>query len=165
MEEKLYSAILSDTYTARKLQKRLRVLKNYFLSQFFNSSAPTGDEDEIVEEREWLESIDKENLAQITKDNVYQVFANLEARIKQIKLLTIYIAFDLPKEEITRLGKKLRVDYGGDFIFDVKFDPNIIGGSALVWGGVYKDYSVRSLIEHNKQDILGAFRSYVVRKQ
>lgn len=164
MEDQFYSAILTDTYTARKLQKRLRVLKGYLLSKLFNSTLSEVDQNELNEEKEWFDSIDQKLIEQINKDTVYQLFTNLENKIKQIRLLTIYVAFDLPKDEITRLGRTLRHTYGNDFLFDIKFDPNIIAGAAFVWQGVYKDYSVRSLIGQRKQEILSEFRHYVGRK-
>lgn len=165
MEEQFYSAILTDTYTARKLQKRLRVLKGFLLGKLFNAPQSESDQSELLEEKEWFDGIDKQLLDQIDKDSVYQLFTNLENKIKQIRLLTIYIAFEMPKDEITRLGRTLRHVYGNDFLFDIKFDPNIIAGAAFVWQGVYKDYSIRSLIDQHKQDILSEFRHYVGRKQ
>ena len=164
MEEELFKAILTDTYTARKLQKRVRVLKMYMLGKIFNSSTQPLDENEMAEEKAWFESISFKFESQITKDNVYQIFANLEARIKAIRLLTVYVAFDMPQDEITRLGKALRQVYGEQFLFDIKFDPNVIGGAAFVWNGVYRDFSVRSMVESRKQEILLEFRTFVGRK-
>ena len=164
MEEKLFHAILTDTYTARKLRKRLRVLKMFLLGSIFHSPIQPLQEAEIEEEKEWFQSIDVDLLSQITKDTIYQVFEHLEARMNGMKLLTIYVAFEMPKEEITRLGKTLRESYGQTFLFDIKFDPNVIGGAAFVLNGVYKDYSVRSMINSRKQVILSEFRNYVGRK-
>lgn len=165
MEEELYKAILNQTYTARNLQKRIRVLKMYLLSKLFTQSAQPSPsvENEIVEEKEWLESINFKLISQITTQNVYQIFEKLEQRIQLQKVLTIYVGFDLPKDEISRLGVNLRSTYGPDFIFEIKFDPNVIGGVAFVWNGVYKDFSVRSMIEAKKDEILSGFRMFVGR--
>jgi hypothetical protein len=164
MEEELFKAILTDTYTARKLQKRVRVLKMYMLGKIYNSTTQPLDESEMEEEKAWFESINFRFVSQVTKDNVYQIFANLETRIKSIRLLTVYVAFDMPQVEITRLGKALRQVYGEQFLFDIKFDPNVIGGAAFVWNGVYRDFSVRSMIESRKQEILSEFRTFVGKK-
>jgi len=164
MEEKFYLAILTDTYTARKLQKRLRVLKGYLLSKLFNAPLSEADHCELAEEKEWFESIDPVLLEQINKNTVYTLFTTLENKIKQVRLLTVYVAFEMPKDEITRLGRTLRHTYGVDFLFDIKFDPNIIAGASFVWQGVYKDYSIRSLIDQHKEEILSEFRHYVGRK-
>jgi hypothetical protein len=164
MEEELFKAILTNTYTARKLQKRVRVLKMYMLGKIYNSTIQPLDESEMEEEKAWFESINFNFVSEITKDNVYQIFASLEARIKSIPLLTVYVAFDMPQEEITRLGKALRQVYGEQFLFDIKFDPNVIGGAAFVWNGVYRDFSVRSMIESRKKEILSEFRTFVGRK-
>jgi hypothetical protein len=164
MEEELFKAILTNTYTARKLQKRVRVLKMYMLGKIYNSTIQPLDESEMEEEKAWFESINFNFVSEITKDNVYQIFASLEGRIKSIPLLTVYVAFDMPQEEITRLGKALRQVYGEQFLFDIKFDPNVIGGAAFVWNGVYRDFSVRSMIESRKKEILSEFRTFVGRK-
>lgn len=165
MEEELFKSILVDTYTVRKLQKRVRVLKMYMLTKIFNSAIQPLEESEMQEEKEWFESIHFKFVSQITKDNVYQIFANLEERIKAIRLLTVYVAFEMPKDELTRFGKALREVYGPDFLFDIKFDPNVIGGAAFVWNGIYRDFSVRSMIESRKQEILSEFRTFVGRSK
>ncbi len=166
MEDQLYKTILKDTFTARRLQKRLRVLKGMLLTKLYGRSDKQPiDQVELDEEQSWLQSLEPGVLNQIDKDNLSPVFNNLENRIKNSKLLTIYIAFDMPKDELNRLGLTLRQTYGEQFLFDVKFDPNVIGGVALVWNGIYKDYSVRSLIGQRKSDILSAFRNFVGRSQ
>ncbi len=161
MEDQIFSAILANTYTARKLQKRLRVLKMSLLSRIFGTTNQIGDTTEIEEEQDWLSSLSPELLAQINKDTVYPLFEKLETKIKNIEILTVYLALELPKEELARLASVLRSEYGSAFLFDIKFDPNIIAGASVVWKGIYKDYSVRSMIGERKNEILTEFRRFV----
>ena len=163
MEDQLYKAIISNTYTAREFQKRLRVLKGYLLAHLFGSSSPDTDRAEMDQEMNWIQSLDQSLFSQIGQKNFYTIFGNLDKRIKSVSLLTIYVAFDMPKDEVTRLGQTLRQTYGADFLFDIRFDPNVIAGTALVWNGIYKDYSVRSHIQAKKSEILTAFRNFMGR--
>ncbi len=163
MEDQLYKSIISNTYTAREFQKRLRVLKGYLLITLFGGQSKDADQAEIDQESRWIQTLDRSLLNQINSKNFYPLFESLDKKIKSVRLLTIYISFDMPKDEVARLGQTLRQTYGADFLFDVRFDPNVIGGVALVWNGIYKDYSVRSNIDGKKAEILTAFRKFMGR--
>jgi F0F1-type ATP synthase delta subunit len=97
----------------------------------------------------------------ITPQNIYATFETLEKDIKTIEPLILYLPYELPDEEISQIGTKLRADYGNKFLIEVNIDPNLIAGCALSFKGIYKDYSIKQKIADNKQQILSTFRQYV----
>lgn len=77
-------------------------------------------------------------------------FDAARATIEAIEPLYLYLACDLPQEEVTKIAQKLRKDYGKDFLIETKVQPELIGGCAMSYKGVYKDYSLKGKIQNLK---------------
>lgn len=138
--------ILKDTYTISQLRHKISVLKQSFLQHFFSG--------QTIE-------INQNHLKFINKDNVYQVFDDLEKEIAKFIPLTIYLTFEPDEATLTQIGQYGRKIFGPSLLFDVKYDPRLIAGAALVWKGVYRDYSLRSKIEERKMLILDTFKKFL----
>lgn len=76
-----------------------------------------------------------------------------EKEIEKVRELVICSAFPLSVEAIENLCRKARKLFNQELFIDVKVDPGLIGGAALVWKGRYRDYSLKAKFEE-KQDIL-----------
>ena len=72
----------------------------------------------------------------------------------------VYTPVIIPDETIPELGQKIRATFG-TVLFELRFDPDLIGGCALVWKGVYKDYSLRAKIAEKHKEILEGFKSFL----
>ncbi len=70
--------------------------------------------------------------------------------IKAIEPLYFYLPFELPEEEILKISSKLRRDYGKQFLIETRVDPQLLGGCALSYKGVYKDYSLKDRLNKTK---------------
>jgi hypothetical protein len=158
--QQLIAKILEDTYTLNKLKVRVPLLKDFLVATFFGSIEEYKKEMSAAEAA-WLESLGPDFFNSFNKTNVYQILAEAEKYLDNLKPLVIYLPIIIPSTELTAVGKKLRADYGHNYIFELKFDPNLIAGCALVWNGVYKDYSLRSSIELKKKQILESFKQFV----
>lgn len=157
----LLDNILANNYTQGEALRRLRVLKSIMISKLFGGSADISQKDISDIDQGWLKTMETKLIDVINKKDVYKTFAQTEEQIKKIKTLVIYLPFDIPEHEIIRLGEKIRSDFGKNFLMELKYDPNLIAGAALVWNGVMKDYSVRQQINQNRQTILEAFKEYI----
>ena len=147
--------LLTATYSLKQLRNRLRVLRNSLLGKFFSAKE---DVEITKKNKTWLVSLPDDFLKQFEKTNVYEKLDSLEKEINNIKPLTIYLAFEIPDEETETLGTYLRREIKPDLVFDVKLDPSLIGGCALSWKGIYKDYSLRASIQAKREQILSSLK-------
>lgn len=139
------SFLLKDTYSTQQLRSRLRALKNYFDEKFFGQNQTLNKEDQ-----DWIKNLNSDFLNQFTKINTAEKLEDLQKEINNLAPLIVYIAYEIPKEHVEKIGVWLRENVNPKLIFEIKLDPNLIGGIALSKGGVYKDYSLRARIEANK---------------
>lgn len=155
--EEIYNKILENTYTFSKLKHRVSLLREYLLARIFSNQKMELN----PEENEWIESLGEDFLQKFTKDNVYQYLDSIESTVKSQKPLVIYLTFDPGVNETAKIGQYLRSNFTDIPIFDLKIDPELIGGCALVSKGVYKDYSLRAQVDNKKSELLEEFKRYV----
>lgn len=161
MEDEVLKILINSNYTVNQLYTRLRLLHDLLTMMLFNTGEAFNPNLLSNEDKIFIDKVDKDLLAQFNPGNFEEVFRNLEAKIKAIKPLVIYTAVEIPEYEGALIGMYVRRYFKPDLILDFKLDPNLIGGTALVFNGVYKDYSVRKQIEDNKQVIIGQFKDFL----
>lgn len=154
----LMSLFISNCYTTHKVNKRVRNLKNFLTQKIFNSEGL--DEEIDSEELEWVSNLDESLLEKINKDNLGPIFQKIDADLKALKVLTIYFAVQIPQNELDRLGIWLRQNFLKDMLFESRLDPTLLAGSALVWNGVYKDYSIRAKIQEKKIQLIESLKTF-----
>lgn len=152
MTNDLITTFFANTYSLQQAKARLRLLRTYLLRSFY-------EQNQTPETDPWLLSLGDDFYKKFTRDTVYKNLRAIEEAVVKIQPLIFYIAFDIPEEEVNNLGLWFRKNCQSNIIFDIRHDPNLIGGCAMSWHGVYKDYSVRSRIELNKDKILGNIKS------
>lgn len=157
--QQLLNKILEKTYTVNDLARRIRYIKQIAENQVFNSLNNTIES--FQNDAEWINSLGGDFFKSFNRENVYELTEALEKSVNSMKKLVLYLPFELPPEQTVEIGQKLRQDFGPNFIFDPKINPNLIAGCALVWNGVYHDYSVHGRIQEKQSDILSVFRTYV----
>ncbi len=155
---RILDIILTNTYTLSDLKHRLRILKEYLETRFFNK---TGPNEISPADSKWFSTLSKDFFDQFNKDNFSQIFERLEKEIDKITPLVIYLSFDIDEQIKTRISSWLRQNLTQKIIFETRFDPNLIGGVALTFNGIYKDYSLRSKINEQKELILQEFKNYI----
>ena len=150
------ATILSNTYTISQLKHRILILKDYLQETLFGGAKKT---DLANEDTLWLNSLPKDFLQKFTKDNTYDIFASLEKEAGLIKTLTMYLTFEPDSTTLTQIGTRAKTLF--PVLLDIKYDPKLIAGTALVWNGVYKDYSLHSKIEQKNSEILESFKKFL----
>jgi F0F1-type ATP synthase delta subunit len=163
----LLDKILERTFTKPQALSRLRVLKDLALTHLFEETSKKEAEEKPVQspaqETVWIVSLGTDIYKNFTRDNVYQIFNEVETEIKKINPVIVYLPFELPDTELTQLGQYFRRDYGKRLLIDVKLDPSLIAGTALVWNGIYRDYSLRKKINDNRQLIIKTLKESIVK--
>lgn len=92
-------------------------------------------------------------LKDLTKDNYEQAFAKAREELQTIEPLNMYLAAELPEEEMAKILVRLRQDYGPKFLVEVRLDGGLIAGCALAYKGVLKDYSLRARLGENRETL------------
>lgn len=154
----ILTTILKNTYSLTQLKHRLRVLKSYLSSRLFGRESK---EEFATQDSTWLSSLPPGFLQQFNKDNISGIFNEMETKINKLKTLTMYLPFDADEQTLAQIGDMVRKTFTSLIVLDIKFDPNLIAGTALSWNGVYKDYSLRSQIDARKGEILESFKKFL----
>lgn len=159
MNNKIIDTFLEKTYSMQQAKRRLLILKRKLLKQFFKTEIEDPAPD--TEDTNWLDSLGAEFFEQFNNINVYQKIIELEQDLKKNLVLTIYIGFEMPEDEINKLGNWLRNNFKTKMLFETRIDPNVIAGAALSWRGIYKDFSVRQKIDQDQKEILASFKNFL----
>lgn len=163
--DQLLDQILAQTYTKEQALIRLHVLRDLVLVKLFGkekaaSFNKTGHHSPM-QQTSWIVSLGPDIYKHFNRKNVYKIFNTLEEEITKIQPLVVYLPFEIPVNELSAVGVNLRKNYGKRFLLETKLDPSLIAGTALVWNGIYKDYSIRKKIADNRQLILKTLKEYV----
>lgn len=154
----ILDTILKDTFTELQLKHRLRVLKSHLLKALFGGKQTLLSGDDL----NWLGSLSPTLMQTFNKDNVYQIFDEVEKQLAKLPVLTIYLPIASTDNICLQIGSFARQTFQNPkIILLTKYDPTLIAGAALVWKGVYRDYSLRSRIEGRKEEILGNFKKFL----
>ncbi len=152
----MIDVILQNTYTLADLKHRLRILKEYLEGQIFLSPSSLS-----VDDQTWVNSLPKDFLNQFNKDNLSGLFDRLEKELAKISPLVLYLSFNPDPETVSRLSLWLKNNLTQPYLLEIKLDPGLIGGCALVLQGIYQDYSLRARIQQQKNLILQEFKRYI----
>lgn len=158
MAQDLLDVILSTAYTKIEALNRVRALREYVLGQLFGNGKAVSKEHLPTGQSVWLASLDKDFCKSFNRANVYDLLDALEEEVKKIEAIVIYLPFNLPEETVSELGQRLRLLFGPRSLAEIRTDPTLLAGAALVWKGIYKDYSLRKKIKENHQSIAGILR-------
>lgn len=161
--DNILTTILQNTYSLNQLKTRLRLLKSNLLKTFFGGEAATVPDSQSLsaENITWLKSLAPGFYEIFNKDNVYQTFTDLEAKINSLPTLTMYLTFEPDDITLSQIGAFARKTFGPNFLLDTKIDPTLIAGTALVWKGVRKDYSLKAKIAEKKDVISQEFKKFL----
>lgn len=152
------STILKNTYSLSQLRHRLNVFKSQLLQDFFGEDRIEPQAADLA----WLKSLPLDFIRSFNKDNVYQIFEDLDKEIKSVQTLIIYLTFEPDETSLAQIGDYARKTFNNsELILEIRYDPNLIAGAALSWNGLYRDYSLRAKIEERKLEILESFKKFL----
>ncbi len=156
--DSILNTILKDTYTLSSLKHRLNILKSHLLKAFFGTQQ---NQDFEAKDSAWLNSLPPTFYQNFNKDNIYDLFSQVEKQKESLKNLTIYLTFEPDDFTVTQIGAYARRSFGDYLLLDIKYDPNLIAGAAVVWKGIYKDYSLRAQLAEKQSEILQSFKKFL----
>ncbi len=176
LQDKPLALFLSDTYTRNQATRRFRLVKDFVNYQAFGSTSQGGlnqaiksfkaeyvkinERSETEEDMLFLDGLGEAFFQSFKISSLKEDFEQFEKELEATKLVIVYIPFEMPIQEIRKLGVWLKSTLGLETIFDLRFDGNLIGGCALSYRGVYKDLSLKSRIEEHKKQVIDTLISF-----
>lgn len=154
--DNILATILKDTFSLSQLKHRLRILKSNLVETLFSEATTTVSPADL----NWLKSLPPTFYSQFNKDNIYSIFFELDIAVRKSAVLTVYLAFEPDDTTVSQIGLFARKTFLPSLLLDVKLDPNLIAGAALVWKGMYRDYSIKAMLEAKKAEILQGFKKF-----
>ncbi len=177
MNQDLANLFLSKTFTKNQALRRLRLIKELLELLFFQGSNPDDFENTFSKLKakyspnfvgqEGLE-IDVNFIKELGPDffknfssvNINDQLASLEKAVNDTKTILIYLPFELPGDHIIDIGGWLKKNLGVNTLFEINYDPELIGGLAISYKGIFKDYSLRAKVNENKAKVLEVLGGY-----
>lgn len=90
----------------------------------------------------------------VSRHNFKENIEQSEKEIKEMPVLTVYLALELQGPQLELLSSELVSNFSkSQFLIDFKLDPGLVAGCAMVWEGKYGDFSVKRLLEQNNGEI------------
>jgi len=164
--DEIISKILTTSFTKTDINRRMRLLREYLEQVYFKSEkmdttkflisrqATTDDIDVFLN---WGDNFFKN----FNQENIYKIITRISDVVKKMPVITIYIPYEPVPAEIIKLGRWCRKNITEGVIVDLKTEPTLLRGCALVWKGMYRDYSLRYYMMKKRGEIERVLEEYV----
>lgn len=168
INSQILDQILKTTYTKKQVIRRFRLIRDFLNLVFFDLKPGTDFKQALAlfeqnllnqknssESKElfFLENLGESFFKLFNPETFHLELEQLQKSVLSVKTVTLYLPFEIPDVEIDKLGMWFKKNLGNNILFEIIFDPGLIGGAALSFNGVFKDYSLKQKIAENKQDI------------
>ena len=170
MENNILDYLFKNCFSKADLLHHLSTLESFFEFYFFQNqtlSLVTSQKEYFLKEN--IQESDKEILLSypvsfysfFSLENFYDLLKKAREFIEKMENLTISLPFEAASREKEKIGKKVYDLFSGRRIaFDFKHDPLLLAGCALIFRGIYKDYSLKNILENNEQEVRNIIASY-----
>lgn len=164
-EQQILNFILQNTFTKAGFLKRLAILRGFLEAKFFKKSDLTLqsflESRQIIElNKEAILSWQNQFIQNLTAQNSYQIINKLTEKLKDLPVITVYLAVLIPETDIEKIGSWFRTNLGSQIMLEIYLNANLVAGCAFVWMGKYHDYSLHNLIIQKKDQISAILDSY-----
>lgn len=158
--KKILDLLTSHSKTTHEASRYIMLLKSYLEAEYFNSPLDLNELNDA--EKAWIKTLGEENISQtISKDSLGEILKEVKSAVEKIDILVLFTAVELTTEGYNEVIKKVRSLTNKHLLIDFRLDPTLVAGCSLIWKGVYKDYSLKSRIEKNRDLILSQFKAYI----
>lgn len=164
-EDQLFETILHDTYTLTDFHRRLKLLRDFLENSFFTQQRQSYSDffkkhQISASDLELLSSWGDNFYNSFEQENVYKILKNLEEKIKDIPIVTVYLPLAINSPMPANIGKWFRENIKSIVLLDLKTDYSLVLGAAIVYNGIYRDFSLHYYISKYKDEILSIIGEY-----
>jgi len=90
----------------------------------------------------------KNKLSELNDKNKMEEFLyKFKENLQKLKTLKLILAFEPTEEIIKNIHAWITENLGTGIIIEIELDSAIIGGAIIIYRGLYKDFSLRRLID------------------
>lgn len=162
------TTFLKSCYTKKEALMKLRILRDYLNFIYFKKlNLPFYQSIEEFKktkqdgfEIDFLVKLGEPFIKQFSVSTINEDIALLDQAISGTKIVNLYVPFSLPEKEQSELGSWFKKNLGEEALYEPLFDPNLIGGCALSFKGIYREYSLRQKIVENREKIIRSLAAY-----
>jgi len=166
-DDQILNTILKNTYTKSSFFKRMNILRRYLEHYFFKEKIPLekflANLNLPPQDKEALLSWNKDLYSSFTLYTLYKQLDHISKAIKTIPNITLYIPIDTTPEDREKLGSWVKENISIRSLLDLRHDPKRIGGAAVVYNNIYRDFSLHHFMTKNKNEIMGILDDYQIK--
>jgi len=81
------------------------------------------------------------------KEAVRDFLETLKNLIQKFKIIKLILAFDPTYQTIEKIHEFVSENIGIGYILDIEIDETVLGGSVVIFNGIYKDFTLRKSLE------------------
>ena len=93
------------------------------------------------------QAFSKNNLDINDKDTVTGFFKNLKELAGKLNVIKLTLAFDPTAKTVENIHNFVKENIGTGYILEIEVEPDILGGSIIIFNGKYNDFSLKKSIE------------------
>lgn len=170
MEQQIFDALISRTYRASEFHDVVMLLKAFWEEFFFSGESSTKQKPKLhlfLEEhtapdhiKKIVEELPTSFFDQVSAKTVYSTVDILLEKVEHIPSIALYVPVELTAKQYANIGMWARVNIAKGVLLDIKIDPSLAGGCAIVWNGIYHNFSLQYFIEKKRRDIISMIHSF-----
>lgn len=92
---------------------------------------------------------------------IEEYLEGLLSELEKINSVSITLAYEPTQIEIERFYEFVQASVAKKIVLDLLYDPAIVGGMVISYGGRYKDYSFRKIFEEDLESTRTEVLSYL----
>jgi F0F1-type ATP synthase delta subunit len=158
-ETQLLDTILASTYVKADVLRRIRIVREYLEQRFFTPgekkdlSEFLAGQNVTASEKEIVTGWGAEFFKSFTKENTYDYLEHMNARVKDLPTVNMYVPIGLDSGQTAKIGQWVRGNIDKEALVEFHVDFSAFGGCTFAWNGVYYDYSLHHYV-HKKVDAI-----------
>jgi hypothetical protein len=163
--DELTEKLLAAGATRGEVLRRLGVIRDFLEQQFFKPDPVTLTQfvakRNIDGDPQILQALGDDFYASFTRDTVYQLLETINKTVTQLPAVKVYLPYQPDTAGMAKLGDWFKTNVNSRVLLDIQVDPTMVGGLAVVAGGMWRDYSLRYWMKKKQNEIVEAVGKYV----
>lgn len=163
--QQICEAFFSDTFTQADARRRLRALEtivSYIQSHHHISSEQIATLDLRPDDRSFLASLLSSLPKSIGAHDLNDILASLAHEVSRRPVCALTVAFEPTSDQARLFGTWIRSQVDPRALLSIVVSPEIVGGCVIAWQGREVSYTLSSLLEASKKDILESIERYSI---
>lgn len=163
--QQICEAFFSDTFTQADARRRLRALEtivSYIQSHQNISSEHIAQLDVRPDDRSFLVSFLSSLPKSMDAHELSDMLASVTHEVSYRPVCRLTVAFEPTNDHARLFGEWIRSHVDLRALLSLVVSPDIVGGCVIAWQGREVSYTISSLLEANKRDIMESIQRHSI---